>query len=373
MRWHEQAVAYRIRCFVHPFQDLYYLSHLYSGLCALAKVGIARIDFEQPRPEATYALDPVVLWTEVANSRSGKHCKIVYDMYDRSDLFVMDSLDLCDKYFKRSYHPPDLRQLSPKLRAKVIPFGLIHPCGTPESTLRLVGSLLPSWTLKMLRSPVETLRKLRTASFKPFLTNPQVSAFEQSPDCPVDRSVHFESRVWEQRHLGPDSEEEVNQPRVQLSRLLKKEFGASFHGGIVHTNYARQYCPGELSRDTKVRRRYVARSKRMMIGVYTRGLHHSIAFKLAEYLASSKCIVSQPLRNQLPTPLLAGRNYLEFSTPQQCVERCIQILNDDDLAHQMRRDNWDYYQREVRPDSHLANCLERAFQEAVEPVRLAVQ
>ena len=103
-----------------------------------------------------------------------------------------------------------------------------------------------------------------------------------------------------------------------------------------------------------------------MIGIYTRGLHHSLAFKLGEYLASSKCIVTEPLRNELPSPLVPGKNYLEFSTPQECMQRCEQLLDDHDLANQMRRNNWEYYQREVRPDRHVLRCLERAFQPTVQ-------
>jgi hypothetical protein len=357
----DQAPIYSVRCFVHPFQNLYHLSHVYSGLLAVAKDGAARVTLELSQRNDDHALDPYALFAEVVDSRAGDGRKTVFDMYDASNVFAMNALERCDVYFKRSYHPPDLGPLSAKSKAKVVPFGINYSCQTPEATLRLLSALLPDWTLRVFKSPLKTLRGLDGAGVPAFLTSPHVSRFEQPPDRPLRRSVHFENRVWERQAGMPDSLESVNRMRVEISRLLKKEFGASFHGGIVQTKYASRYCPTDLSPHSRTRRSYIARSKQMLIGVYTRGLHHSTAFKLGEYLAGSKCIVAEPIRNQLPTPLVAGRNYLEFSSPRECVERCIQILKDEELANQMRRDNWEYYQREVRPDRHVANCLERAF------------
>ena len=358
----DQGPIYSVHCYLQPFQNLFYLSHVYSGLFLLDDQGIARVTFDLPPASHRAVLKPATLWAEVFNSRTREHRNIVFDMYDASDAFAGDSLEQCDLYFKRSYYSPDVWRLSPKLQAKVMPFGLNFPCQTPR-LMRLLAVLLPSWMLKSLRAPVETFRALRSNSITMLLTeNPRLSAFEHPPDCPLRRAVHFETRVFSQNDLGADSTDAVNRPRLELARLLKEEFGSSFDGGIVRTPYARQSYPAELSPHSNPRRAsYVARSKQILIGVYTRGLHHSVAFKLAEYLAGSKCIVSEPIRNQLPTPLVAGRNYLEFSSPQECVERCRQILDGQELANQMRRDNWEYYQREVRPDRHVANCLERAF------------
>lgn len=352
---------YRVRCVIHTAQNILHLSNVYSGICALASDGLVRVDFESPSSGSSHALDPVVLWTEVSDTQTGEERRIVFDMYDRSDVFVRDSLKLCDVYFKRSYYAPDVEGLEPDLERKVLPFGLNYPCRTAESTWRILSRILPGSAWAMLQSPLGALREIWRADLYAFLNSPPVSAFAQPPDHPVERSVHFQSRIWEDWQLGPDCAEEVNRPRIELTRLLKQEFGASFQGGIVPSRYSRQQCPRDLSQEPKQRSIYVTRSKPLMIGIHTRGLHHSIGFKLAEYLASSKCIVTEPLRNELPTPLVANQNYLEYSSPQECIERCRQILRDDHLASRMRKNNWEYYQKEVRPDRHIANCLERAF------------
>jgi hypothetical protein len=322
------------------------------------------VEFKQPASSAGYARSPVAVWAEVTDAKTREERKIVFEISDHSGLLVKDALSLCDRYFKRSYYAPDLNQLSPDLKGKIEPLGLIYPCRSAESTWQTLITLLPGWALNIVKSPAQGIRRLLDWELRGFLMSPEVAAFEHPPDLPVERSVHFQSRIWEQHSLGADSPEQINRPRVELTRLLKKEFGAAFHGGIVPTEGARRYCPNELSAQPKRRSAYVAQSKRIMIGIYTRGLHHSTAFKLAEYLASSKCIVAEPLRNELPIPLVAGRNYLEFSSPEECIDRCNQIIKDEALANQMRKDNWDYYQREVRPDRRIAYCLDHAFRNA---------
>ncbi len=44
----------------------------------------------------------------------------------------------------------------------------------------------------------------------------------------------------------------------------------------------------------RMRRRYIAARRRFMIAIYSRGLNGSHVLKLAEYIASSKCIVGEP-------------------------------------------------------------------------------
>jgi hypothetical protein len=74
---------------------------------------------------------------------------------------------------------------------------------------------------------------------------------------------------------------------------------------------------------------YLEMMKRARIGVYTRGIHHSIAFKMAAYLAAGLCIVSEPIRYRLPNELIAGLHYLPFGTAKKCIGQC--KLEDTDL------------------------------------------
>ena len=102
--------------------------------------------------------------------------------------------------------------------------------------------------------------------------------------------------------------------------------------------------------------------KKVGIGVYVRGLHHSLAFKMAEYLAAGLCIVSEPLVHELPVPLREGVNYLLFRSHDECLERCRWLLSHPAEAERMRWANRDYYRRWVEPEAHMWGVLTRSFE-----------
>jgi len=107
---------------------------------------------------------------------------------------------------------------------------------------------------------------------------------------------------------------------------------------------------------------YLAFSKQHLVGVSSRGLHGSVPFKIAEYVAASLAIVSEPLHCELPTAFVDGRDFLAFRTPDECVERCERILNSPTLAAELRRASRRYYLSELQPASHMQALLQRAFE-----------
>jgi hypothetical protein len=284
------------------------------------------------------------------------------DLRDQSDVFTHDVLDRCDVYFKRDCFSPDLEALPEEVRHKVHPFGLNYACASASSRRKCVSAFAAMWLSAGLRSPRQftstVSRDLR--ALRAYVLSPDYDAFEQSPDVELEPLVLFQTRVWPPQ-ATTEHLQEVNEQRAALVRTLRRELGQRFLGGLVPTEFARKHYSDVLT-DLPSRRRWYPRvAKRGLIGIYTRGLHHSLAFKLPEYLAAAKCIVSQPLRNELPTPLVKGRNYLEFGSHGECVEHCERLLRDRALASGMRRTNYEYYESEVRPSAHMLKCLTRAF------------
>ena len=359
------GTRYEIVCHLSLAQDLYHASHLYAGLFDLMKRGVARVRFNVPRQKAEklYVSDSTAVCLTVKRPDTGKDYLLVVDLRDRSDQLTAPLLERADVYLKRSYYEPDLSDLPPELKGKIIPFGLNYACRSVESTRAVLSTLAPRLAFELLRSPRKTSRQLnpRRSILYQYLTTSLESEFEQAPDAELEATVLFQTRVYQPEEIYPDDPAEVNEGRVRLVRELKKAFGPKFQGGLVPTAYAKEHYPDAVSEQPTRQSQYVAWGKRSLVGIYTRGLFHSLAFKLPEYLAASKCIVSEPLRNSLPTPFVAGEHYLEFKTSEECVERCARVLKDASLAKDLRRAAWDYYQREVKPAAHLEGVLRRAL------------
>jgi hypothetical protein len=153
----------------------------------------------------------------------------------------------------------------------------------------------------------------------------------------------------------------LNDSRVALVRALRKAFPKHFRGGVIPTKLARERYPDALTAEPTRPAGYLAASRESLIGISTRGLHHSVPFKLPEYLAGSKCIVSEPLRNALPDALENGRELLWFRGVDECLEKCEELLRWPERALELRHNAWKYYQKHVAPAAHVRKCLEQVM------------
>jgi hypothetical protein len=96
------------------------------------------------------------------------------------------------------------------------------------------------------------------------------------------------------------------------------------------------------------------------ICVATTGLHGSIGWKLAEYVAFSKAIVTEKLHYSVTGDFGPNRNYLEFASPEDCAAAAVRLVEDRDLREALMLNNAAYYRAYVRPDALVANALARA-------------
>jgi hypothetical protein len=339
-------------------QDLYHASSIYTGLCQLSKHSAVRLKFVVSRNG--YAESAHTVCMQVRFSKSGESRLLAIDLSDHSDFFTIETLRTCDVYLKRSFYGPDVIRLPDELRCKVLPFGFNYACRSSASALRILATLIPSFLGRLAHTPQCGLRGIRTriGVLEQFLTSPEPRAFERDPAQNVEPTILFQTRVWSPAE-ATDNVHEINEERVALVRLLRKAFGDRFQGGLVPTSYARHCYPDELSKFSSRHSQYITWGKKALIGINTRGLHHSLSFKFPEYFAASKCVISCPLRNELPVPVVEGQHYLAFRTAEECANHCDNILRNSTLAAGFRKEAWEYYQREIQPAAHLHNCLTR--------------
>jgi hypothetical protein len=346
----------RVEVLLSERTNIDHFSMINTGLAALADRGRIRLRYRFPRSagEAPLVADSLAVCLLVQRTPSERPLRAVIDLHDQADVFAPAAMERCDVYFKRSFHAAANRRLVENQNEKVVPFGLNFACRSPASTRRLMAALGP----RLLLRGVAGLRTIRH-----FLALPLLSDFEQPPDAEVEPTVVFQTRVWEADEAAEGEAEVLNADRVAIVRALRNEFGDRFRGGLVPTPLARRAFPGEVSAHPARRRQYTAMSRKNLIGVYTRGLFHSTAFKLPEYLAASQCIVAETPRNELPGPLVEGTHYLGFRSPAECVAACRRLLEDPELSRSMRRANRRFYRAEVAPAARLSTLLEASLLE----------
>jgi hypothetical protein len=333
--------------FVGPRHDLVHTSLVLTGFCELASRGAISLRYRCPKGESDRWLigDPIVLVFDV---HGAKTTRVAVDLRDGEGI-SQPIVDLVRWYFKRSFYPPELQSFEPERRDRMLAFGLNFPCRSVRSSARLLASI---------GGPIALSGRAGLQRLRHYLSTPSPSALEQGPEVPVEPWVHFQPRLWSPDE-APGESEAVNADRVTLVRALKREFGERFVGGLAATKHAREHYPDDLTPHSSKVHDYLRLKQRCLIGIYTRGLEHSLAFKLSETFAASQCLVSVPLRYGLPAPLESGRHFLEFDTVDGCIAACHRLLSDAELARSMRRANHEYFVREIEPAAHVQRVLDR--------------
>lgn len=334
-----------IEVFLGPAHDLIHTSLVLSGFCELDARGHLALRYRHARgADAWLAADPMVI---VFDLHGATTTRVAIDLRDGEGI-SQPIIDRVSWYFKRACYPVECARLGPELGGKIQPFGLNYGCRTARSTVRLLAAIGGPLALAG-RAGLERIRQ--------YLLTPGPAVFEQAPDVPVEPWVAFQTRLWAPEEVPVGESEPLNAERVAVVRTLKRAFGTRFIGGLVPTPLARAQYPGDLTPHSSKYAEYLTLKKRCLISVYTRGVEHSLAFKLGETFAASQCLVSVPLRYELPEPLVRDRHHLEFDTPEACVAACRQLLEDERAAQAMRRANYDYYRQEVEPAAHVGNVL----------------
>ncbi|HMW70108.1 MAG: hypothetical protein KF854_12790 [Nitrospira sp.] len=291
--------------------------------------------------------------------------KIIF--YDTSDSPTLqnEALEISDAYFKRSY----VNDLIPvQYKSRVHPLGLNYEL--------YVGSLNHYEVARFVfrkhllhdfpKELCVRIAELLSLSFLPTVVN-----MAAPPINNQDPQVLFMARAWDPSGEGIElsteqkvERREINETRARCIDLLRKEFGSRFYGGFARTAYAMDNYGHLLLGDALVsgKKNYIALLRQYPICIATTGLHGSIGWKMAEYVAFSKAIVSEKLRCEVPGNFDNGKNYFEFSTPEECLQETTKLFENRELRSKMMQTNWMYYQSHLAPDQLIMRTLNIAGQ-----------
>ena len=164
------------------------------------------------------------------------------------------------------------------------------------------------------------------------------------------------------RESGARDRNSINRVRIECLEACRAAFGGHFIGGLSDTPYARRIAPHLVAAAGMTdKQSYMQLVKTSQICIATTGLHLSTGWRLGEYVAASRAIVSEKIHDELPGDFRVGRNYLEFSTADELVAAIRALVCDRPLMSSLMWNNHCYYQAHLRPDSLVLNALLKAL------------
>jgi len=285
------------------------------------------------------------------------------DLYDISHFFSQYALENCDFVFKRNYISKDIDRLDSAYRNKIHPIGLTLGI---QSSKRRFWRLLQcthffanlNLQMKLDRNVFRRFNRVihSTKRHREYVTSGrELSALETLPQK-TELNVFYQVRCFPQ--IEDEDVKKIHRERSTLIKLLKKELGSDFLGGMVPGEVANRFyndCLTTLPTDPVS---YMAQIKRSAICIYTKGLQNSPARKLPEYLSQGKCIVAERFNTELPKPLEHGKNIMFYDTPEECVEMCKALLNNPEKVQHLSKNARIYFETHVHPVQNTKRILE---------------
>ncbi len=354
-----------INCQLFCTSSAEHLSQIYTGFGLLAQQGVIKVQLSRlPGYEVGVLARPKL--RIVLNNR----IKIVYDTYDGQTIYD-DELEWCDFYFKRSFNADAISEIEGK--EKIFPLGFNYPVyGIKDySFSRIIWGGMSSKSIPDLRKTLISVIRLSLLSY--FLKtgsgkrNALYSFFEDLPRFDKPKLVIFFARLWDpgrsQEIQFRDERERMNQMRVEIIRKMTKNLGEFFVGGLEPTEFSLKYYKDCVVQDPHIvyKKNYLNLLKHSSIGIATQGLLKSNGWKIGEYIAGAKAVVSESLFSQVPGNFLPSRNYLLFSSSDEAIEQVIKLLENPQLRYEMMVENYAYYHLFLRPNMLIWNTLKKAF------------
>lgn len=352
-----------------------YVSLIYAGLYELQAGGKVSIEFAKASTTTLSIAKQshAVLSLTVEDTELGTAKRIGFDFIDGGAIASPDLLANVDVYYKRSFQKSEISQLSQELARRVKPFGLHYACVSPRERVadrwrsRQVynrwlsqGRAGPANVASIktaFRSTASLVLSKHTRSRSRLPLTPTAPELEGLPHSAAEPEIYYRTRVYRPKTRSQHRGVAENEQRVAVIRALKKAFGKRFVGGLRDSGFARSRYPDCLFSADINWRQHIQLVHQNLIGVTTAGLFGSTDWKVPEYLAASRCVVSEKLRYDLEQPLKEGREVLSFATPDECVESCELILTDPTLAESMRANAHRYYREHLAPVRVLERVL----------------
>lgn len=341
-----------------------HVQQIYTGFSLLKKSGylILAENYNSERIRKNKKLGFKSSFSRCVNVKIGD-VKICYDMND-NPYFTQEFLESSDFYFKRSY-AKEIVENQGVLSSRIHPYGfnyLVYPDSFDWSGLKR------NFRVSNLRTAIKNFPTYLPV-FDGLNFVPRVSIMNQSPQGNQEPKVLFIARLWDPNDSPTRQDAEIkertqiNEIRIQCILELKRNFGNRFLGGLIDSGLSQKLCPELVISDSKItsQRGFLNLMKQHPVCISTMGLHKSNGYKLAEYIAFARAIVSEPLHYQVTGNFQKGKNYLEFNSVAECVECVDRLFTDQALRNDIMYNNWEYFRKFERPDAIVRHTIELAL------------
>ena len=174
-----------------------------------------------------------------------------------------------------------------------------------------------------------------------------------NPCASDDNYVFFCSTLWYD-DLYNQNDTGVNMRRANFMRACKSIPNLIFEGGFVADDLSSKEKFGDLLTSGIPLSDWIAKTKKSAFVFNTPAFWNCHGWKLGEYLALGKCIISTPLSNDLPAPLEHGVHIHYVETNMDALRDAIAfIISHKDYRLKLEQNAKAYWEKYGTPEQSL--------------------
>ena len=284
----------------------------------------------------------------------GPALKLVIDYRDRSRL-SRTALDWADVYGKVNLHGDELAGLETAQIRKVVPLG-------PGFGIRLWPwvATLAHFFRNTWRSRKQTPASFRAqvAAYHWQLRRQPLTTYSAVQSAP-DYAFHV-SKLYQKQAHG----EKTNLMRAEFIRACRAR-APRFEGGLVCSSSPVPQGYEDVAISSGVSpAQYLENVRRSAVVFSTPAAWGCLGWKLGEFLALGKAIVSTPIEHALPAPLEHGEHLLLAANPEQLKDSINRLFSDAVLRRRLERNASAYFDQWLHPAAIARRLMAMGLQGA---------
>lgn len=105
---------------------------------------------------------------------------------------------------------------------------------------------------------------------------------------------------------------------------------------------------------------YLASTQRSAVALNTPAVHDCLGWKLGEFFALGKAIVSMPLTRTMPGPLASGEHLIVVDSVEQALEETVRLAADPAARLRLEAAAYRYFQQWLSPSAVIERLLDAA-------------
>lgn len=358
--------------------DPVHSSYPVTGLIELAEAGEIELRFRGrdrslPRSRGFWAL-----WLRV--EAEGEDSGVAVDCHDLDHYFCPHALGACRFYYKSNLGQGTYERAPKDLQSRLRPLGPYLPSRPAQDrdlfrrwlgNLRVKfdhrffvsnksGSLGQKW--RTFRPEFNRIKRYRSRKVWSQYESPPADEPRDAP-LPADApAVFFNPSCWDE--ISDPSVAQINDVRSRLICGLREALGPRFVGGFRRYGPVWQRYPAAAEDRTISHDEYVRLVKSALVTVYVNGLGNCYSWRLAEVMAASQCIVTEPIVNDAGFPFDESTGFVMRPTPEEMVKAVVELIQQPARVRELRRHAWRAYCEQVRPPVRMRRILADVIQAA---------